>query len=171
MEDRDNSSQDIVLGKMSAPFGVRGWSKVTSYTEPPEGILDYQQWSVRKNGTTQTLNVVESKPHGKFIVVKFDGVDDRDEAALLTHSEIVVSRDQMLESDGGYYWADLIGLQVSTKEGVELGVVDSMMETGANDVLVVKGDKERLVPWIEGEVIVDVNLADKSITVDWDPDF
>lgn len=167
----DDNSRLIVLGKVSAPFGVRGWSKISSHTEPPEGILDYKEWSVVKNGSTRTLTVLQSKPHGKFIVVQFEGINDRDAAALLTHSEIVVSRDDLPDSDDGYYWADLIGLEVTTKDSIALGVVDSMMETGSNDVLVVKGDRERLVPWIEGDVIIDVDLNKRLITVDWDPAF
>ena len=169
--DGDSDSRVIVLGKMSAPFGVKGWSKVTSYTEPPEGILDYKRWSVVKNGAAKTMSVVQSKPHGKFIAVKFEGIDDRDAAALLTHSEIQVERSDLPASENDFYWTDLIGLAVTTKEGVALGVVDSLMETGANDVLVVKGDRERLVPWIEEDVVVDVDLEAGSITVDWDPEF
>ncbi len=161
----------IVLGKMSAPFGVRGWSKVTSFTDPPESILNFRQWSLVKNGQQQSLAVLEGKPHGKFIVVKFEGIDDRDEAALLTHAEIQVQREELPDSDDGYYWADLIGMQVVTKDNVELGLVKSLMETGANDVLVVNGDRERLVPWIKNDVIVDVDLEKGSITVDWDPEF
>ena len=156
---------------MSAPFGVKGWVKVTSFTEPPEGILKYKNWSVVKNGSERKLGLLQGKPHGKFIVVKFEGIDDRDAAALLTHSEIRVERQDLPASDDSFYWADLIGLQVTTKEGVSLGLVDSLMETGANDVLVVKGDRERLVPWIEGDVVIDVDLAAGAIRVDWDPEF
>lgn len=167
----DSGSRVIVLGKISAPFGVRGWSKVTSFTEPPEGILEYKTWSVVKNGSARTLSVQQGKPHGKFMVVQFEGIADRDAAALLTHSEVQVQRDQLPESTDGHYWADLIGLEVNTIDGVKLGTVDSLMETGANDVLVVKGDSERLVPWIEDEVIVTVDLENRIITVNWDPDF
>ena len=170
-DDGDSNSRVIVLGKISAPFGVRGWSKVTSFTEPPEGILEYKIWSVVKNGSARTLKVLQGKPHGKFMVARFEGIEDRDAAALLTHSEVQVQRDQLPESDDGHYWADLIGLDVVTKDGVKLGTVESLMETGANDVLVVKGESERLVPWIEDEVIVKVDLDGRIITVDWDPDF
>ena len=115
--------------------------------------------------------MLQGKPHGKFLVVKFDGIDDREEAGLLTHAEVMVSRDELPASDDGYYWADLIGLKVVTTDSTELGWVESLMETGANDVLVVNGDRERLIPWIENEVIVAVDLAGKCLTVDWDPDF
>ena len=173
MTDLDGSADSrlIVLGKLSAPFGVRGWIKVTSFTEPAERILEYKDWRVVKDESVQTLKLLQGKPHGKFMVVQFDGINDRDKAATLTHAEIQVPRSQLPESDDGYYWVDLIGLKVITKEGVELGVVDSMMETGANDVLVLKGDRERLIPWIENEVIAQVDLASKTLTVDWDPEF
>jgi len=156
---------------MSAPFGVKGWIKVTSFTQPPEGILNYKNWSVVKNGSQRSLAVLQGKPHGKFMVVQLEGIDDRDAAALLTHAEIKIDRTELPAAENDFYWADLLGLHVATQEGVTLGVVDSLMETGANDVLVVKGDRERLVPWIEGEVIVDVDLKARSITVDWDPEF
>ena len=116
--DRDLESRTIVLGKMSAPFGVQGWSKVTSFTDPPEGILEYKEWSVVKNGSARTFKVLQGKPHGKFIVVKFEGIDDREEAGLLTHSEIQVQRSQLPESNDSYYWMDLIGLNAITTEGV-----------------------------------------------------
>ena len=170
-DDGDYGSRLIVLGKISAPFGVRGWSKVTSFTDPPEGILQYKNWSVVKNGSARTLSVQQGRPHGKFMVVQFEGIDDRDAAALLTHAEVQVQRDQLPGADDGHYWADLIGLEVITPDGVTLGTVDSLMETGANDVLVVKGDTERLVPWIMDQVIVKVDLENGVITVDWDPDF
>jgi len=161
----------IVMGKMSSPFGVKGWVKVTSYTDPPEGILNYKDWLLVKNGATDNYSIAQGKPHGKFVVVKFDGIDDRDEAALLTHAEIQVSRSQMPKSDEEFYWADLIGLQVQNKDAVDFGVVESLMETGANDVLVVKGDRERLIPWIAEDVILTVDIDNSLITVDWDPEF
>ena len=174
-DDREPGSQpadqSIVLGKLSAPFGVKGWSKVTSYTDPPLGILEYKQWSVVKNGSARQLSVVEARPHGKFIIVKFDGVEDRDAAALLTHAEIRIDRNRLPDTEEGYYWVDLIGLEVVTTEAVVLGTVQSLMETGANDVLVVNGDRERLIPWIEGDVVQTVDLKKGSIVVDWDPEF
>jgi len=161
----------IVMGKMSAPFGVKGWVKVTSFTDPPEGILNYKDWLLVKNGATDHYSIAQGKPHGKFVVVKFDGIDNRDAAALLTHAEIQVSRSQMPTSDEDFYWVDLIGLQVQNKDAVDLGVVESLMETGANDVLVVKGDRERLIPWIAEDVILTVDLDNSLIIVDWDPGF
>lgn len=164
--------EQIVLGKVASPFGVRGWTKVTSYTEPMDGILDYPAWQLNQNGRKSRLKVCEGRPHGKFLVVKFDGIDDRDDVALLTNATIEVSRQDLPDvQDGSYYWTDLIGLSVTTVDGVSLGRVDTIMETGANDVLVIKGDRERLVPWVMDDVIVKVDMAEGLLVVDWDPDF
>lgn len=162
----------IVLGKIASPFGVRGWTKVISYTEPTEGLLDYGVWVVNQNGRQKRLTVDSGKSHGKFLVVKFKDIDDRDDVAKLTNATVEVSRAELPDTqDGSFYWADLIGLSVSTVQGVSLGKVEKMMETGANDVLVVRGERERLIPWIMDEVIVEVALESGQLTVDWDPDF
>lgn len=168
----DAGQEVIVLGKVASPFGVRGWTKVTSYTEPADGLLAYKDWEINLNGRKSRLALQEGRPHGKFLAVKFDGIDDRDEVAKLTNALVEISRKDLPEPrDGSYYWADLIGLNVKTLDGVMLGTVEKMMETGANDVLVVSGDKERLVPWIQGDVIKTVSVEDNLLTVDWDPDF
>lgn len=167
-----DSSEKIVLGKIASPFGVKGWTKITSYTEPPEGLLEYGVLEVNKAGKKSRLTLEQGKPHGKFLAVKFEGIDDRDQVALFTNALIEISRHDLPASqDGTYYWADLIGMVVETLDGVELGTVERMMETGANDVLVVHGDRERLIPWIEGDVVKKVGLQERLLTVDWDPDF
>ncbi len=167
-----SSQEKIVLGKIASPFGVRGWSKITSYTEPPEGLLDYSVLEVSKSGKKYRLTLEQGKPHGKFLAVKFAGIDDRDQAALYTNALIEVSRDDLPDTqDGSYYWADLIGMAVQTPDGIDLGTVERMMETGANDVLVVCGDRERLIPWIQGDVVKKVELQQNLLTVEWDPDF
>lgn len=171
-KDAPSDRRTIVVGKIASPFGVRGWTKVLSYTEPPTGLLDYPIWQLKKQNTDRRIELLEGRQHGKFLVVKFDGIEDRDDVAKLTNALVEVTRDQFPESDqDSYYWADLIGLKVVTTLGVELGEVDSLMETGANDVLVVKGDRERLVPWIQPDVVREVNLGDRKMVVDWDPDF
>ena len=164
--------KQIVLGKIASPFGVRGWTKVVSYTEPLEGLLDYQQWCLSQGDKQKTYNIVEGKRHGKFLIAKFDGIDDRDLVARLTNALVVLEREQLPDADGdSYYWADLIGLKVVTTDGVQLGEVQRMMETGANDVVVVAGERERLIPWIRESVIKSVDLTESTITVDWDADF
>jgi len=168
----DGEQPGVVVGKIASPFGVTGWTKVVSFTEPDTGILDYTGWTLRKGGRTESVEVEQGRKHGKFVVVKFKDIDDRDLVALRTNAEVEVDREQFPEAEeGSFYWVDLIGLSVVNTEGVELGAVDSMLATGANDVLVVKGDRERLVPWIRPDVVKAVDLENSRLTVDWDPDF
>lgn len=166
------SDEPLVLGKIASPFGVRGWTKVLSYTDPVEGLLDHKTWSVNQRGRQSGYKVVEGKRHGKFLIVKFDGIDDRDEVAKLTNALVVVERGELPDTDDdSFYWADLIGLEVVTTDGIQLGVVERMMETGANDVVVVSGERERLIPWVRDSVISSVDLTERKITVNWDADF
>lgn len=172
LADTGGSSRSLVVGKVASPFGVRGWTKVVSYTDPRIGLLDYSQWELCQGREIKAVEVSGGREHGKFLVVKFEGIDDRDQVALLTNAEIKVERDQFPQAqEGTFYWADLVGLHVVTVDGVELGVIESMLETGANDVMVVKGDRERLVPWIQPDVVTGVDLQRGRLTVDWDPDF
>ena len=164
----------IVVGKIGAPYGVRGWVKVFSFTEDIDGLMDYDPWYTRgpKDTDWRIAPVTEAKTHGKGLVAKFKGCDDRDAAALLTNQEIAITRDQLPPAEEGeYYWADLEGLEVFTTEGVSLGKVDHLLETGANDVLVVKGERERLIPYVMGPIVKSVDLDAGTLTVDWDADF
>jgi 16S rRNA processing protein RimM len=160
-----------VLGRISGVFGVRGWVKVHSYTDPREAVLDYEGWSLGHEGDWRPANVAEGQRHGKTVVVRIDGFDDRDQAATLIGEEIAVPRDALPETENGhYYWRDLEGLRVLRSDGSKLGTVAYMLETGAHDVMVVKGEVERLIPFVYDEVIVDVDLAKGVITVDWEWD-
>jgi len=173
--------QYVVVGKIGAPYGVRGWVKLYSFTEPSDNLLDYDPWYTYpiNNKTPATGDngwiiapVTEAKTHGKGFVAKFKGADDREAAARLTGQEIAIRRDQLPPTaDGEYYWSDLQGLAVLTVDGVSLGVVDHLLETGANDVLVVKGDRERLIPYVLGPIVKAVDLDAGTLQVDWDPDF
>jgi 16S rRNA processing protein RimM len=116
--------------------------------------------------------VAEGRPHGKTIIARLQGMTDRDQAARVIGAEIAVQRDQLpVLKPGEYYWADLIGMKVQLADGRSLGEVEAMMETGANDVLVVKGDRQRLIPFIRGQVVREVDMDKGLIQVDWDPDF
>jgi 16S rRNA processing protein RimM len=144
---------------------------VFSYTQPREAILDYDRWYLKRKGEWQATAISEGKRHGKTVIVHFEGVDDRDEAAAFINYEIAVERDEMPKADdGSYYWADLEGLRVVHRDGTELGRVAYLMETGANDVLVTEGERERLIPFIADKVILDVDLAEGVISVDWEWD-
>jgi 16S rRNA processing protein RimM len=162
----------IIMGRVSGLFGVRGWVKIHSYTVPREGILGYKAWQLKHHGEWRHHKVVAGHPQGKGIVARLEGYDDRDRAAELINSDIAVSREQLPPlSANEYYWVDLEGLRVLTLEGVELGVVSHLFETGANDVLVVKGDRERLIPYTLGQAVRKVDLDAGHMVVDWDPDF
>ncbi|MDX1593745.1 MAG: ribosome maturation factor RimM [Gammaproteobacteria bacterium] len=162
----------VPLGRVGGPYGVRGWVRVVSGTEPPEGILEYSPWLIGIGGEWRPYEVRSGRPHGKGLVVHLAGCEDRDQAASLAGAEIAVPRSALAElGDDEYYWADLVGLSVVTHEGEELGVVDHLIETGANDVLVVRGDRERLIPFTPGHAVLDVDLERKRLTVVWDPAF
>jgi len=170
----DNPLDDkiITMGRIAGPYGVMGWSHVVSYTETPSDLLELLPWQLKTAGRWKEVEVAAGKRHGKGLVVKLVSCEDRDAAALNSGLEIGVARNRLPETEENeYYWSDLTGLQVVTIEGTELGVVDHLIETGSNDVLVVKGECERLVPFIQGQVIKKVDLESSVIEVDWDPDF
>lgn len=168
----------VVLGKLTSPYGVKGWLKVYSYTSPMEGILDYAEWVVQRGEQRMTRRVTQGRRQGKGLVASLDGVNSKEQAEQLAGAEILLPKQALpaLES-GDYYWYQLEGLRVVTLQGIDLGRVDYLFETGANDVLVVKGDersfdgKERLLPFLPGEVIHETDLTGGKLTVDWDPDF
>ena len=162
----------VGVGKISGVFGIKGWLKIFSYTSPKENILNYSPWLLIRKGETKTVEVVTGHLQGGGIIAEIKGVNDRSQAETLVGWDIFIHREQLpAASAGEYYWSDLIGLAVVTTEGVELGVVDNLLETGANDVLIVKGERERAVPFIQGQVIVEIDREAGRIVVDWDPDF
>lgn len=167
----DAHPQPLVLGRVVGLYGVRGWVKVYSYTEPREGILDYPGWLLRSEDCWQPVEVAEGKRHGNSIVVRFEGMEDRDSAASLVGRDIGVGRGNLPEpGEGRYYWADLEGMQIVREDGTELGRVAYVMATGANDVLVTDGRPERLIPFVRGDVVIDVDTGRGVITVDWEWD-
>ncbi|MGB0713584.1 MAG: ribosome maturation factor RimM [Gammaproteobacteria bacterium] len=166
----------IPMGRVSGLFGVRGQVKVFSHTDPRDNILRYTPWYLRPEGAGESdWRPVEhhgGKRQGKTIVAGITGIEDRDAAAELIGSDIAVARSQLPPpGPGEYYWIDLEGMRVETTTGVELGVISHLFETGANDVIVVKGDRERLVPFIEPDVVKSVDFDLGLMSVDWDPDF
>lgn len=162
----------IVLGEISGMHGVEGWVKVFSRAEPRESIVDFDTWLLGRRNEWTPFRVLDGRRQGKTVVARLEGVEDRDQAARLMKSTIAVRRSQLprLGKDE-FYWADLVGLEVETTEGRSLGKVDHLLETGANDVLVVRGDRERLIPFIQGQVIHDIDLDVGRMRVEWDPDF
>jgi len=155
---------------VSGFFGVQGWVRVFSYTEPREALLDYDTWLIERGGAWQPTRLVDGKRHGKSVIAKLEGIDDRDQATGLLNCSIGVRRNDLPEPDAGhYYFSDLEGLRVVHRDGRDLGRVAYVLETGANDVLVTAGDQERLIPFV-GTVILDVNIAEGVIQVDWEWD-
>ena len=162
----------VTVGRISGVFGLRGWVKVFSDTDPRDHIVQFDPWYVRIGGQWREMRIADGHAQGKGVVALLDGIDDRDAASALVGADIAVRREQLPElAQGEYYWSDLIGLNVVTVDGVELGTVDRLMETGANDVLVVKGERERLIPYLPGQVITEVDLENGLLRVDWDPEF
>jgi 16S rRNA processing protein RimM len=164
-------SKPVILGRVSGLFGVKGWVKVHSYTEPRAAILDYTNWALLRDGHWQPVRLAEGKRHGKSIIARLAGVDDRDDAAAYVGNDIGVVRESLPEpGPGQYYWMDLEGLEVVRVDGRVLGKVAYLLATGANDVLVVKGNQEILIPYIWQKVVQDVDLAAGVIRVDWEWD-
>lgn len=166
------ASQDIVrLGRIVGLFGVRGWVKVYSYTEPREGIVEYRRWLIGSAESWQERRVVDGRRSGRSVIAQLEGVEDRESAAGLLGLDVAVTRDTLPGlSATQYYWADLEGLAVRRKDGTRLGRVERLLETGAHDVMVVDGERERLIPFVVGEVVLDVDLDAGVIDVDWDWD-
>lgn len=168
----ENAEQKVILGRINGLFGVRGWLKVFSHTEPRENIIDYRPWYLHRDGNWKPYEVRQGRRHGKGVVVQLAGIEDRDQAATLIGSDIAVDRAQLPALPAGeYYWTDLEGLKVLTLEGVALGQVSHLFATGANDVMVVRGERERMLPFVQPDVIRQVDLERGVIEVDWDPEF
>lgn len=162
----------VTMGRVNGLFGVKGWVKVYSYTQPVEQIVEYDPWYLYVGGEWRPMKLETGRRHGKGVVVRLEACDDREQAAALIGADIAVRREQLPKlPPGEYYWADLVGLSVINLEGVELGKVDHLFETGANDVIVVRDDRERLIPFIQGDVVTEIDLEGGVLRVDWDPDF
>lgn len=168
-----HSDEKVIVGKVSGVHGVKGWVKLFSWTQPKENITAYNPlWLEDRSGHWRVLNVLEAKPQGRTIVAKFEDLDDRDEAALLIGKHVAIQADQLPILEEGWYWSELIGLEVVSTKGQSLGVVTDMQETGANDVMVLgEGVNELLVPFVTGPIVKEVNVSAGRIQVDWDPEF
>jgi len=194
------NSEKIILGRITGVYGIKGWIKVFSYSDPMEAIVDYDCWYIRaQNQEKQAWTCVRlkaGKRHAKTVVAKLEHCNDREAAMAYVGNEIAIELQQLepLKEKNTYYWRDLIGLRVINQQDVELGVVKSLLETGANDVLVVVSEvkteedgnlvtsgkettkvnerpRERLIPWTMNNAIIAVDLQRQLIEVDWDPDF
>ena len=160
----------ITLGHVSGVHGVKGWVKIHSLTEPREAIFEYQPWLM--GDSLKEVRVLEGKQPGSRLIALLEKMQDREQAEALVNQEISVPREQFPElSTGEYYWADLLGLSVELEDGRILGKIDSLLATGANDVMVVKGDRQRLIPFVLDQYVRQVDMAGGRVVVDWDPEF
>lgn len=167
------AQQDYLhIGKVSSVFGIKGWLKIFSFTDDRASILDYSPWLLKKGGDSKTLEVLTGHSQGKTVVAQLHGIDDRNQAESLIGWDIYITAEQLPAADADeYYWSELIGLQVSNLEGVDFGKVTGLMETGANDVLLISGDRDRAVPFLQGQTVKHIDLTAKILQVDWDADF
>ncbi len=178
------SSNLLTVGRITGVFGIKGWVKIHSDTEPRENISGYSPWWLKTRHGVKPVEIDEVKIHGNGLIAHIKGVDDRSLAETYTKVDIAVERNQIPAlDDGEYYWHQLVGLKVISEYGGKtqlLGTVHKLLATGANDVLVVKGDKaelgsidnkERLLPYVPEQFVISVDLSEGEIRVDWDPEF
>jgi 16S rRNA processing protein RimM len=162
----------VVLGRIAGPFGVKGWLKLASYTDPPAQILDFPRWHADgPGGAVRELQPVEGRPHGKAFVVRLEGIGDRDAAVALGRPELWVDRQELpVLKKGEHYQGDLVGLEVVNLAGEVLGRLDHFLDLPANPVMVVVGERERWLPAGPG-CLLRVDRDAGRITVDWDAEF
>ena len=173
------ASDKLVIGIIGAPYGVKGWVKITSHTHDLDGVFAYTPWLLGQVQEGNEYVVDQWRTHNKGLVAKLIGVDDRDDAERIKNLEISIKAEMLPElDDSDVYWRELVGMQVITDKGYNLGVIKELFETGANDVLLVKanlndafGQKERMVPYLLDQVIKQVDRQANTVTVDWDPAF
>lgn len=170
----------IVVGRVGAPYGVKGWVKINTFTQNPENIFEYSRWFIKhQNKLIEVSQIDWKRKDGKMFVGKFDFIDNREQAQNYCNDYILIKNEDLPRSQDDFYWVDLVGCQVVNLDGYNLGKVSSILETGANDVLVCKSNpatdkfkmSERLIPFIINQYIKNVDLETKTITVDWSPEF
>lgn len=171
----DSSEDFILVGKISGAHGIKGWVKIFSFTDPRKNILAYSPLYISRKGQWVKLDVVSGRVQGKGIVMSLEGITDPDQVLPLIGSELAITKEQLKPAGNDtFYWSQLIGLTVINVKDETLGVVDSLHETGANDVLVVKNKEqktEQLIPFVMEEVVQLVDLDKKIIQVDWESDY
>lgn len=168
----------LTIGKFGSPYGIRGWVKILSFTEIPEYIFHYKPWLVRKTNLLEIIKLNNWKKNNKTTIAKIDGINDRTQAELIKNQKIFINNHSLPKlTKGNYYWKDIIGCTVININNYIFGNVKKLIETGSNDVLVVRSNckdfaiKERFIPFIEQKIIKNINISNKIIKVDWNPNF
>lgn len=158
----------VELGRVVGAFGIRGWIRVFSHTDPPEGILRYRTWTL----AGRDWKVLEGQAHGGAVVAALAGLEDRDAAAALRDAVIEVPRAALPRAGRGeFYWTDVLGSEVVSASGAKLGTLSSVTSNGAQDVMVVTGERERLIPFVVGPIVKGVDAKAKRIVVEWEPEY
>jgi 16S rRNA processing protein RimM len=158
----------VELGRVIGAYGIKGWIRLFSYADPIEKILSYRTWSL----AGREWKVIEGHAHSGAVVASLEGLSDRDAAAALEGQVIGVPRSALPKArKGEFYWTDVLGSEVVSTQGVTLGRLQSLTDNGAQDVMVVKGERERLIPFVVGPIVIGVDAGAKRILVDWDAEW
>ena len=168
-----NQHQDdlICVGHILGAQGLKGWVRIFSSTSPRDNIVNYSPWIIEQGDESKVVSIT-GRSQGKNVIARLEGCEDRSAAEALTGCRILIKPEQLPGLQAGdYYWSDLIGLKVESLQGESLGVVASMIETGADDVMVLNGDRERLIPFVIDDIVHEVDLERKRLVVDWMPDY
>jgi len=167
----NSNEKMIIVGCLGTSHGVRGWIKITSYTDPDTNILNYNPWYFKTHGIYTPVNVIEKRIQGPYLVAKLQGCDTPEVAKTWTGREISVPRSTLPPcKDNEFYWSDLEGLQVIDTAGHVLGTLENLMATGSNDVMLISGNKMLQIPFIMHDVVKSVSIDKGTITVDWQDD-
>lgn len=163
-----DESEPIIVGRIIGIYGIKGWVKIMSYTRPRENILGYNPWLIRRQGDWQEIPLRAGRLHGKGIIAAFEDMTEKETVRPLLDADIAVYRSQLrpLEAEE-YYWHDLLGAEVVNQQGTNLGKVVEILETGANDVLVVEGKDRHLIPYVREHYVLEIDLERNLIRVDW----
>ncbi len=166
-----DESRLVVMGRILGPFGIQGWIKLKTFTESPDGLAGHCAWWLRTQQGWRSVGLEEFRVRPAAVSAKLEGVDDRDAAEMLRGVDVAVTREDLGEAaQGEFYWVDLVGLEVVNLQGESLGRVEELLRTGSSDVLVVLGDRERLIPFVEAYVTL-VEREAGRITVDWEAEY
>ena len=169
---KDDDDQEVIIGRISGVYGVKGWVKVFSYSRPRENIFSYGTWLIDQGTGWQSRRILDYKEQGKNLLALIDDISDRDLAQQLVGLDVAIDKGALPElSNGEYYWCELIGMDIFALDGNCLGRIVDIQETGANDVLIAEGEQRYLVPLVHDEIVQEVDVENKRIIVDWNPEY